>query len=62
MGGPEMAPQTPQRSERPGEPVPLLDLAPHPPQRSERPGQPVPLLDFAPQRLDLARGRSRRLR
>src|SRR5206468_12497687 len=25
MGGPEMAPQTPQRSERPGEPVALLD-------------------------------------
>ena len=24
MGGPEMAPQTPQRSERPGEAVPLL--------------------------------------
>ena len=55
MGGPEMAPQTPQRSERPGQPVPLLDLAPHPPKRSERPGQPVPLLD-------LARGRSRGLR
>ena len=26
MGGPEMAPQTPQRSERPGGPVALLDL------------------------------------
>src|SRR6266403_4444156 len=27
MGGPEMAPQTPQRAERPGEPVALLDSA-----------------------------------
>ena len=27
MGGPEMAPHTPQRSERPGEPVALLDQA-----------------------------------
>src|SRR5213592_4232973 len=55
MGGPDMAPHTPQRSERPGEPVALLDhtacLAwgprhgPHTPQRSERPGKPVALLD-----------------
>ena len=28
MGGPEMAPQTPQPSERPGEAVPLLWIAP----------------------------------
>src|SRR5439155_14069308 len=28
MGGPDMAPQTPQRSERPGERVALLDFAP----------------------------------
>src|SRR2546422_228103 len=55
-----MAPHTPQRSERPGEPVALLDLtllwahlhvggpdmAPHTPQRSERPGEPVALLDL----------------
>jgi GTP-binding protein EngB required for normal cell division len=27
LGGPEMAPHTPQRSERPGEPVALLDHA-----------------------------------
>jgi hypothetical protein len=27
MGGPEMAPQTPQRSSRPGEPGPLVDRA-----------------------------------
>ena len=27
MGGPEMAPHTPPRSERPGEPVALLDNA-----------------------------------
>src|SRR6266404_2966367 len=46
MGGPEMAPQTPQRSERPGEPGPLLDHPnPQTPQRSERPGEPGPLLD-----------------
>src|SRR5256885_13268307 len=51
-----MAPHTPQRSERPGQPVALLDLAsrawglemaPHAPQRSERPGTPVALLDLA---------------
>ena len=35
-----MAPQTPQRSARPGEPVALLD----PGQRSARPGEPVTLL------------------
>src|SRR5439155_7763264 len=55
MGGPEMAPHTPQRSERPGKPGPLLehpgsfrggpDMAPHTPQRSERPGKPGPLLE-----------------
>jgi len=28
MGGPEMAPHTPQRSERPGEPVALLGHGP----------------------------------
>jgi len=44
MGGPEMAPQTPQRSERPGAAGSLLYLAwgprngPQTPQRSERPG------------------------
>ena len=27
MGGPDMAPQTPQRSDRPGEAVTLLDSA-----------------------------------
>ena len=27
LGGPEMAPQTPQRSERPGQAVALLELA-----------------------------------
>src|SRR6266436_3110284 len=60
VGGPDMAPHTPQRSGRPGEPVALLDLAllwahlhvggpdmaPHTPQRSERPGEPVALLDL----------------
>jgi len=40
MGGPDMAPHTPQRSERPGKPVALL----YPGQRSERPGKPVALL------------------
>jgi len=53
MGGPEMAPQTPQPSERPGEAVPLLwiaparggpDMAPPTPQRSERPGEAGSLL------------------
>ncbi len=43
MGGPEMAPQTPQRSGRPGEPVAPLD----PPQSSGRPGEPGPPLDLA---------------
>ena len=37
MGGPEMAPQTPQGSGRPGEPVAPRD----PPQSSGRPGEPV---------------------
>ena len=40
LGGPEMAPQTPQRSARPGEPVALLDPGP----RSECFGEPVALL------------------
>jgi len=50
MGGPEMAPQTPQRSERPGAAGALLYLAwgprngPQPPQPSERPGKAVALL------------------
>lgn len=54
MGGPDMAPHTPQRSQRPGKAVTLLefaqrrkrgaDMAPHTPQRSERPGGPVALL------------------
>ena len=53
MGGPEMAPQTPQRSERPGEPVALVDLmggpemAPQIPQRSGRPGEAVAPVDDA---------------
>jgi hypothetical protein len=41
MGGPDMAPHTPQRSEHPGEAVALLDT----PQRSEHPGEAVALLD-----------------
>src|SRR6267142_1817878 len=54
-----MAPHAPQRSERPGKPVALLDLAPcawgpemapHAPQRSSRPGEAGPRLD-TPQRL-----------
>jgi ComF family protein len=49
LGGPEMAPQTPQRSERHGLPGALLDPTP---QRSERPGEPVALLDSTPQRLE----------
>ena len=44
LGGPEMAPQTPQRSARPGESVTLLDPGP----RSARPGEPVALLDPGP--------------
>src|SRR5207244_8553872 len=47
MGGPEMAPHTPQRSQRPGEPGALLeDAAARSPQnatssqRSQRPGNP----------------------
>jgi len=53
MGGPEMAPHTPQRSQRPGKAVPLLYSPahcegapkwPHSPQRSQRPGKAVPLL------------------
>src|SRR6267378_7738793 len=48
MGGPEMAPPTPQRSERPGTPVALLDLAsrawgpemaPNPPAFGAPPGE-----------------------
>jgi hypothetical protein len=41
MGGPDMAPQTPQRSERPGEAVAPLDT----PQRSGHSGEAVALLD-----------------
>ena len=41
MGRPEMAPQTPQRSGRPGEAVAPLDT----PQRSGRPGGAVAPLD-----------------
>src|SRR5881409_1887440 len=58
MGGPEMAPHTPQRSSRPGEAVARLD-----PQRSSRPGEAVARLDLqrssrpgeAVARLDLQR-------
>jgi hypothetical protein len=60
MGGPDMAPHSPQRSARPGEAVALLDIAtdcwtqnmggpdmaPHSPQRSARPGEAVALLDI----------------
>jgi len=42
MGGPEMAPQSPQRSGRPGEAVAALDT----PQRSSRPGEAVALLEI----------------
>jgi len=54
MGGPEMAPQTPQPSERPGEAVPLLwiapahggpEMAPQTSQRSSRTGEAVARLD-----------------
>src|SRR5207249_11515982 len=54
MGGLEMAPQTPQRSRRPGEAVAPLDatsgmggleMAPQTPQRSRRPGEAVATLD-----------------
>ena len=57
MGGPEMAPHTPQRSERRGKAVALLDTpraprnmggpekAPHTSKRSERPGKGVALRD-----------------
>src|SRR5438477_12857275 len=54
MRGPEMAPPTPQPSERPGEAVPLLwiapahggpEMAPQTPQRSSRPGEAVARLD-----------------
>src|SRR5205809_8069392 len=60
MGGPEMAPQTPQPSERPGGAVTLLYVPfapggaptwpPQTPQPSERPGGAVTLLyaPFAP--------------
>src|SRR5213080_3448621 len=59
MGGPEMAPQTPQPSERPGGAVTLLyvpfapggpETAPQTSQPSERPGGAVTLLyvPFAP--------------
>ena len=56
MGGPEMAPQSPQRSSRPGGAVARLDLAPahggpemapQLPQRSSRPGGAVTPLDLA---------------
>ena len=49
MGGPEMAPQTPQRSSRPGEAVALLGHARviRTPQRSSLPGEAVPLLGHA---------------
>ncbi len=42
LGGPEMAPQTPQRSSRPGEAEPRLE----PPQGSSRPGEAEPRLDL----------------
>src|SRR5439155_12744885 len=58
VGGPDMAPHTPPRSQRPGKPVALLDhprvasvdvggpdMAPHTPPRSQRPGKPAALLD-----------------
>jgi hypothetical protein len=45
MGGPEMAPQTPQRSGHPGKAVAPLDT----PQRSGHPGKAVALLDLTPQ-------------
>src|SRR5437773_2660376 len=41
VGGPDMAPHTPQRSSRPGEPGARLDT----PQRSSRPGEPGARLD-----------------
>ena len=46
MGGPEMAPQPPQRSSRPGEAVALLGHARviRTPRRSSRPGEAVALL------------------
>ena len=44
MGGPEMAPQPPQRSSRPGEPGARL-VPPKPPGRSSRPGKAVARLD-----------------
>jgi len=44
VGGPDMAPHTPQRSSRPGEPRARLDT----PQRSSRPGEPRARLDAAP--------------
>src|SRR2546422_39319 len=52
MGGPDMAPQTPQRSARPGAAVTRLDHAlldgprkgPQTPERPKRPGTAVPLL------------------
>src|SRR5206468_8451230 len=60
VGGPEMAPHTPQRSARPGEsqgaprsPASRPEMAPPTSQRSERPGERVALLD--PALLDLAR-------
>jgi len=53
VGGPEMAPHTPQRSGRPGKAGPPLDsplgarpeMAPPTPQRSGRPGKAGPPLD-----------------
>src|SRR2546422_4764141 len=41
VGGPDMAPHTPQRSSRPGEPGARLDTPP----RSSRPGEPGARLD-----------------
>src|SRR5947208_208014 len=46
VGGPEMAPHTPPRSSRPGEPGPRLD-SPHTPPRSSPPGEPGSRLDSA---------------
>src|SRR5207248_2846674 len=59
VGGTEMAPHTPQRSGRPGEPVAALNSA----QRSGRPGEPVAALErirgkaLRGQRLDREEGR-----
>jgi hypothetical protein len=51
MGGPEMAPHSPQRSGRPGKTVAAAshmggpEMAPHSPPRSGRPGKTVAALD-----------------